>query len=137
MNQFANLIYRLGHLEQILIDQELAPYRLRMNHARVLNYINHHPGCHQKEVAEFLDYQQASLANLINQLEKWQMLVRKDDPTNGRQKRLFLLPQGKKLLQKTDQVFVHLNKLFVGVDPQTTALLEEKIQFLKKQIREK
>lgn len=134
--ELANTIYRLGHIERILIDRELAPYNLRMNHARVLNYINRHPGCSQIELARFLDYQQASLTNLIKQLEKKKMIIRKNDPENGRLKRIYLLDNGKKLLTITDQVFDDLNELMVDIDPKFNRMLEEKITYLRKKLVE-
>lgn len=134
---FSTTIYRLGHAEQIFIDQELAPYHLRMNHARVLDYLHRHPGSLQKEVAAFLDYQQASTTNLINQLEKRQMLVRKPDPNNGRQKRLYLLPKGKAIVQKTDQIFIDLNRLIGEVAPEVNRQLNQKLAILRQKITKK
>ena len=130
--ELANTIYRLGHIERILVDQALTPYQLRMNHARVLNYLHRHPGSTQKELAEFLDYQQASLTNLINHLEERQMLVRKVDPNNGRQKRLYLQAGGKQVLQKTDRIFDELNELVSDIDPQVDQILQEKVTYLRK-----
>lgn len=132
--QLANTIYRLGHIERILIDRELAPYHLRMNHARVLNYINHHPGSSQIELAHYLDYQQASLTNLINQLERKQMIIRHSDPKNGRLKRLFLLENGKKLVKRTDKIFDNLNDLMKDIDPEVDQFLEEKVDYLRKEL---
>ena len=133
--QLANKIYRLGHIERVLIDRELAPVGLRMNHARVLHYIDQHPGCHQKEVADYLDYQPASLTNLINFLEKRAMLVRKTDPQNGRQKQLFLCQKGKEVTAKTDKIFNNLNELIGDLDPQLEHTLDKKIKYLEELIR--
>lgn len=135
--QIANNIYRLGHIEQVIVDRELAPYNLRMNHARVLNYLNHHPGSLQKEVADFLDYQQASLTNLIKQLEKREMIMRKGDPNNGRQKRLYLKPKGEYILTKTDKIFADLNHLMDDIDPEVNQILEKKIAYLREKLQEK
>lgn len=134
-NQLAISIYKLGHLEQILVDKELASLNLRMNHARVLHYIDTHPGCLQKELANYLDYQEASLTNLINYLEKRQMIVRKVDPQNGRQRQLYLLDDGKKVVKKSDAVFVKLNNLVGDLDPQLDQVLKEKIDYLEKIIK--
>lgn len=129
--QLANKIYRLGHIERVLVDKELAPLSLRMNHARVLHYIAHHPGCLQKDVADYLDYQAASLTNLINFLERRQMLVRRVDPQNGRQRQLYLLKEGEKVINKTDAVFAKLNALVGDLDPQLEKALDDKIAYLE------
>ena len=131
-NELANAIYRLGHLERVLVDKELAPLNLRMNHARVLHFIDEHPGCLQKDVAEYLNYQAASLTNLINFLEKRKMLVREVDPQNGRQRQLFLLDKGKEAVKKSDAVFAKLNKLVGDLDPKLEQIINEKIKYLEK-----
>lgn len=93
-----------------------------------------HPGSLQKDVAKFLDYQQASLTNLITQLEKRQMVERRPDPDNGRQKRLYLLPKGKEVRQKTDKVFADLNDVIGEINPEINHLLNEKIKYLRQKI---
>lgn len=133
--QLANKIYRLGHIERVLVDRELGPLNLRMNHARVLHFIDQHPGCLQKEVADYLDYQAASLTNLINFLERRKMLVRKVDPQNGRQRQLFLLDAGKKAVKKSDAVFAKLNKLVGDLDPDLGNKLDQKIAYLENLLR--
>lgn len=133
-DQLSITIYRLAHVERILVDQELAPYHIRLNHARVLNYLADNPGSLQKDVAKFLDYQQASLTNLITQLEKRQMVERRPDPNNGRQKRLYLLPKGKEVRQKTDKVFEDLNDALGQIDPKINQILSEKVTYLRQKI---
>ena len=91
----ANLLYHIGKLENLLINQRLSSINLRMTHAHALRYIQKHPGCIQKEVAEYLFYQPASFTNVVKLLEKKQMIERRPDPKNGLKKQLFLLPAGK------------------------------------------
>lgn len=134
--ELANAIYRLGHIERVLVDRELAPLNLRMNHARVLHFIDEHPGCLQKDVAEYLDYQAASLTNLINFLEKRKMLVRVVDPQNGRQRQLFLLDEGKNAVKKSDSVFTKLNQLMGDLDPQLEKVINEKVKYLERFLKE-
>ena len=100
----ANLLYHIGKLENLLINQRLSSINLRMTHAHALRYIQKHPGCIQKEVAEYLFYQPASFTNVVKLLEKKQMIERRPDPKNGLKKQLFLLPAGKDVL---DHLVVH------------------------------
>ena len=76
----ANLLYHIGKLENLLINQQLASINLRMTHAHVLRYIQKHPGCIQKEVADYLFYQPASFTNVVKLLEKRKMIERRADP---------------------------------------------------------
>lgn len=131
----ASKIYRLGQLIHTLMNQELAPLNLRFNHARVLHYISEHPGCTQKEIGEYLVYQPASMTNLIKLLEKKQMIERRRNPDNNREKNLYLLDEGKKVVEKTNKSFNHLNKLIGEGNPEIEKELQDKIDYLFKQIQ--
>lgn len=134
-HSLANKIYRLGQLIHTLMNQELAPFDLRFNHARVLHYISEHPGCTQKEIGEYLVYQPASLTNLIKLLEKKQMIERRRNPNNNREKNLYLLDKGKRIVQKSDVSFEHLNALIGEINPETEKQLQDKIDYLYTKIK--
>lgn len=131
----ANKIYRLGQMIHTLMNQELAPLHIRFNHARVLHYIDEHPGCVQKDIGEYLVYQPASLTNLIKLLEKKQMIERRRNPYNNREKKLYLVDKGRKVVKKTDQSFNRLNNLIGDIDPKTEEQLQAKIDLLYQQIK--
>ncbi|MEY8530585.1 MULTISPECIES: MarR family winged helix-turn-helix transcriptional regulator [Lactobacillus] len=130
----ANLLYHIGKLENLLINQKLAPINLRMSHAHVLRYIQKHPGCIQKEVADYLFYQPASFTNVVKLLEKRNMIERRPDPTNGLKKQLFLLPAGKEVLDQVNDAFDDVNKLVGTVDSEALLKLERISTNLEKQI---
>lgn len=112
----SNLIYHIGRLENVFINQKLESVNLRMSHAHLLKFVKRHPGCIQKELARDLTYQPGSLTNILKTLEKREMIIRKKDPTNGLQKQIFLLPQGEKVLKVVDQAFEELNELIGELD---------------------
>ncbi|OYR99231.1 MarR family transcriptional regulator [Lactobacillus taiwanensis] len=130
----ANLLYHIGKLENLLINQKLASINLRMSHAHVLRYIQKHPGCIQKEVADYLFYQPASFTNVVKLLEKRNMIERRPDPTNGLKKQLFLLPAGKEVLDQVNDAFDDVNKLVGTVDSEALLKLERISTNLEKQI---
>lgn len=131
----ANLFYHIGKLENILINQRLSSINLRMSHARVLRYIQKHPGCIQKEVADYLFYQPASFTNVVKMLEKKQMIKRKTNPNNGLQKQLFLLPAGKDVLKQVNSAFEEVNELVSNVNTDTLLELEAISANLEKQVQ--
>ncbi|KOH01893.1 MarR family transcriptional regulator [Lactobacillus johnsonii 16] len=130
----ANLLYHIGKLENLLINQRLASINLRMTHAHVLRYIQKHPGCIQKEVADYLFYQPASFTNVVKLLEKRKMIERRADPNNGLKKQLFLLPAGIEVLRQVNDAFEEVNQLVGTVDHDTLAALEKISINLEKQI---
>ncbi len=105
-----------------------------MSHAHVLRYIQKHPGCIQKEVADYLFYQPASFTNVVKLLEKRNMIERRPDPTNSLKKQLFLLPAGKEVLDQVNDAFDDVNKLVGTVDSETSLKLERISTNLEKQI---
>ena len=126
----ANLLYHIGKLENLLINQRLASINLRMTHAHVLRYIQKHPGCIQKEVADYLFYQ----PNVVKKKKKRKMIERRADPNNGLKKQLFLLPAGVEVLRQVNDAFEEVNQLVGTVDPDTLAKLEKISINLEKQI---
>lgn len=124
----ANLLYHIGKLENLLINQKLSSINLRMTHAHALRYI-------QKEVAEYLFYQPASFTNVVKLLEKKQMIERRPDPKNGLKKQLFLLPAGKDVLDQVNRAFEEVNQLVGTVNPDTLTKLEEISNNLEKQVQ--
>lgn len=131
----ANLLYHIGKLENLLINQRLSSINLRMTHAHALRYIQKHPGCIQKEVADYLFYQPASFTNVVKLLEKKQLIERRPDPKNGLQKQLFLLPAGKDVLKQVNDAFEEVNELVNSVSPNTLAELEKISANLEKQVQ--
>lgn len=131
----ANLLYHIGKLENLLINQKLSSINLRMTHAHALRYIQKHPGCIQKEVADYLFYQPASFTNVVKLLEKKQMIERRPDPKNGLKKQLFLLPAGKDVLKQVNNSFEEVNELVNSVSPNTLAELEKISANLEKQVQ--
>lgn len=130
----ANLLYHIGKLENLLINQKLASINLRMSHAHVLRYIQKHPGCIQKEVTDYLFYQPASFTNVVKLLEKRNMIGRRPDLTNGLKKQLFLLPAGKEVLDQVNDAFDDVNKLVGTVDSEALLKLERISTNLEEQI---
>ncbi len=101
-----------------------------MSHAHVLRYIQKHPGCIQKEVADYLFYQPASFTNVVKLLEKRNMIERRPDL----KKQLFLLPAGKEVLDQVNDAFDDVNKLVGTVDSEALLKLERISTNLEKQI---
>lgn len=133
----ANLLYHIGKLENLLINQRLSSINLRMTHAHVLRYIQKHPGCIQKDVADYLFYQPASFTNVVKLLEKKQMIERRLNPKNALQKQLFLLPAGKEVLKQVNDAFEEVNKLVSSVSPDTLSELEKISLNLEAQVQRK
>lgn len=128
----ADLIYQIGQLEAHYIDRALKKYHLTMDYARVLYYVSQHPGTKQKDVADFLNRPAGSLTNAIVKLESLNLVIRRQDPNSGRQKQLFLLPDGEQATKEVNQCFNYLEELASQLNqPATKELLNKTWQKMK------
>lgn len=131
----ANLLYHIGKLENLLINQKLASINLRMSVTRsCLKIYPKTSWLHSKRSSYYLFYQPASFTNVVKLLEKRNMIERRPDPTNSLKKQLFLLPAGKEVLDQVNDAFDDVNKLVGTVDSETLLKLERISTNLEKQI---
>lgn len=126
----ARKFYQIGRLEVVYINNRLAARQLRMEHVQLLHYVALHPGCRQKDAARYLQYQPASLTNLLKKLEADGMIKRQIDPQNRHQKQIFLLSKGKKTLSDIDSHFATLNAILRQIDLSKPQALEHLINHL-------
>lgn len=116
VNQPAYVVYKLSLEEQIFINNQLKGLGLRLSHASLLKYIQEHPGCAPKEVANQLNYQPASLTNMLKHLVAKGMIKRVVSPTDPRRRRLSVLEPGVEALQQVDKSFAKLDSLIGNID---------------------
>lgn len=126
----ARKFYQIGRLEVVYINNHLASHQLRMEHVQLLHYVALHPGCRQKDAAKYLQYQPASLTNLLKKLEIEGMIKREIDPENRHQKKIFLCKDGEKILTDIDHRFNILNNLIKKIDLSEPNALQQLINHL-------
>lgn len=113
--QFSTLIYEVGFQEAEFINKRLKKYRIKMTHARILKYISENSGCGQKQVGEALNYQPASLANMLKRLEVLGMIRRTVvEGSHPLQKCLYLTDKGQEVIIHVHNAFVKLDGFFEG-----------------------
>lgn len=126
----ARKFYQIGRLEAVYINNHLASHQLRMEHVQLLHYVAVHPGCRQKDAAKYLQYQPASLTNLLKKLEIEGMIKREIDSENRHQKKIFLCKDGEKVLTDIDHRFNILNNLIKKIDLSQPNALQQLINHL-------
>ncbi|MTV82322.1 MarR family winged helix-turn-helix transcriptional regulator [Secundilactobacillus folii] len=109
-NQVVEYLFLVDQDEQHYIQEQLKQVGLNVMQARALNFIDQNPGAHQQDLAKQLGKQDASTTNILKVLEGRQLITRRLQPGNGRQKQLFLLPDGQALIVKVRSVFTNLEK---------------------------
>ncbi|GGI62258.1 MarR family winged helix-turn-helix transcriptional regulator [Limosilactobacillus caviae] len=69
--------------------------------ARTLLYIKDHPGLIQRELGDYFHIRNASITNMLKNLERDGYIVRRNDNESARIKRIFLTKEG---IEKTSQI---------------------------------
>jgi DNA-binding MarR family transcriptional regulator len=125
-------IYSIHNLQQEYIQTRLKEIGLNTQQARTLNYIFITPGTIQKKLAVYLGKQDATVTNLLKNLEKKDYLLRKIPDENERQKQLYLTDKGKAAVEKIQTIFNSLEQAFSDIlseSEQVTAMqLMQKIR---------
>lgn len=96
MNQreVAGAMHRLELLRKIRIHRMMAALKMYPGQPRMMEYINAHPGCTQRELAQALDITPASAAASLKRMEKAGLINRLQDEKDGRRNCLSLTEKG-------------------------------------------
>lgn len=99
------------------MDAEVSRYRLTSATCRPLFYLGRlGEGVRPKDLAEILEIERPSLAQLLDRLEEGGMVQRREDPHDRRGKTLHLTAEGRKIFELTkDLVDRMAARLFEGV----------------------
>lgn len=112
-NNFAEQLYTVGSLEDTYILKRLKKLNLSAEDATLIQYVGTHPGTRQKEIAQRLNRQAATISNMIKRLERRNLIIRRTDLTNSREKQVFLLQDGLGLITQIEQVTTDINQLIL------------------------
>ncbi|MBQ6950740.1 MAG: winged helix-turn-helix transcriptional regulator [Clostridia bacterium] len=90
----AGAMHRLELLRKIRIHRMMGALGMYPGQPRMMEYINAHPGCTQRDVALALDITQASAAASLKRMEKAGLLKRLQDKQDSRRNCLTLTEKG-------------------------------------------
>ncbi|MBC2021959.1 winged helix-turn-helix transcriptional regulator [Listeria booriae] len=109
-NELSEKIYTLSLLQQDYISKRLKGIHLNVLQAKSLNYVSVNSGTIQKDLANYLGKQNATVTNILKELEKKQLIYREIPKDNERQKKIFLTSGGEQLVGEVQQAFADLNR---------------------------
>ncbi|WP_297818420.1 MarR family winged helix-turn-helix transcriptional regulator [uncultured Lactobacillus sp.] len=116
--------------------EEVKLTSLTPQQGRTLMYIEDHPGVIQRQLADTFHLRNASVTNMLKNLERDGYLERKQDPKSARIKRLYLTDAGKQEVIKMKKSFDKiLRKLSARVDESLLDQLIPLLQEFNKQIQ--
>ncbi|MBR1585220.1 MAG: MarR family transcriptional regulator [Clostridia bacterium] len=107
---------RLQLLMRIKARSLMADSGLHPGQPRLMEFINGHPGCTQKEAADELDVTPASAAASLKRLEKAGMVARMPDTRDARRNRLYLTEAAREKLRANQEAFRKMDaQMFAGL----------------------
>lgn len=125
-------VYLLSMLQHKYIEKRLKEIELNEIQARALNYVAAYPGEIQTNLARYLGKPDATVTNILKQLEK-KTYIRREIPTdNERQKRLYLTEEGDTAAAKLQRIFDDLEALMCeALNPKEVSALKASQKKLK------
>ncbi|WP_314574754.1 MarR family transcriptional regulator [Enterococcus gilvus] len=111
----AEKIYAVSTLQQNFVIERLKTLHLNSLQSRSLNFIAMYPGTMQRELANYLGKQQATVTNILKVLEEKKLIYRRIPKNNERQKKIYLTPEGEQMVEKVQTIFDELGRQMESV----------------------
>ncbi|KRM12851.1 MarR family transcriptional regulator [Paucilactobacillus suebicus] len=135
-DNISELLHEIVMRENEFIHSRLSDVGLNVQQARLLKYVDEHPGTIQKNVASFLNRQNATVTNMLKSLTSQDYLVRKIPADNERQKQLFLKPKGHAVIKTINQIFAELETTVKSaVDEDRKTILTDSLGKIKNKLQ--
>jgi MarR family transcriptional regulator for hemolysin len=110
-------------------EQRASGLGLTLPQCKVLVYLANHEGLSQVQLATLTDLEPMALVRALDSLETQGCLERRNDPTDRRARRLYLLPKGKPLVDDIWQlVDLTRQEAFAGIPTQQADLMIESLE---------
>jgi MarR family transcriptional repressor of mepA len=113
-NNISEQIHLLNILQQAYIHDHLRKIGLNEIQARTINYVFTYPGNIQKDLAQYLGKQNATVTNILKLLEKKNYIKREIPDRNERQKKLYVTADGEALIALIQKIFLDLENVILS-----------------------
>jgi DNA-binding MarR family transcriptional regulator len=94
------LLTRTSIANKKVLSRVLLPYDVTPEQYGVLNRLCLKDGISQKQLSELIVRDQTSIGKVLDKLERKELILRKDDPSDRRAFLLYLTPKGKELAEQ-------------------------------------
>ena len=121
---FSYLIRSIGIKMKNKADKSLSEFSLNSQQGHTIGYISSNEGIIQKDLATFFNKREASITSMLQGLEKKGFIERRIPENNEREKRVYILPKGKELVESFDKEFQEIE------NDLTKCLTDDEIQTL-------
>jgi DNA-binding MarR family transcriptional regulator len=97
------LLYRLGLRSGSLFNAGLEQHGLRLRHYALLRYLSAVEGARQRELSDRLGYDPSAIVSLVDDLQRLELVERRPDPSDRRNRIVVLTKDGEQLLRDSEQ----------------------------------
>lgn len=94
------LLTRTSIANKKVLSRALQPYDVTPEQYGILNRLWRKDGISQKQLSELIVRDQTSIGKVLDKLEKKELILRKDDPSDRRAFLLYLTPKGRELAEQ-------------------------------------
>ncbi len=129
---YSNLFRSISQKSMMTSSQMMKDLEVNHQQARVIAYIaeNQDKGLIQKDLAEVFNRRGASITSMLQGLEKKGYIERRISKENERQKNIYILPKGLKIINQINQIFEASEKKLI--EPLTEKEQAEFLRLLEK-----
>ena len=115
--RFGFLIHDCARLRRIVLDEKFKPLGITRSQAWLMAYLSRSEGAIQSHLAEQMSLGNVAIGALIDRLEAINLLERRRSKDDRRGNRIFLTPEGKKVIRKMRKLTLEANKdILEGID---------------------
>lgn len=116
---------------QRIFNSYAAQLNLTTQQAHSLAYIEHHPGLIQRELGQKFCVRNASITNMVKNLERDGYIERKKDKDSARVKRIYLTQKGKERAEQINLFFTKVNEqLLFNIDEHDLDMMNEAMKHI-------
>lgn len=115
---------KISMMRRIFTQRVAARDGVCLGQMPVMDYIRRHPGCTQKDVADFMEVSPPSVAVMVKRMVRDGIIEKKPDEKDMRQNRLLLTEKGEELQGHCRQIFDQVDEqVYAGFSPEELELL--------------
>ncbi|MBI0004322.1 MarR family transcriptional regulator [Bartonella sp. M0177] len=114
---FIDLLFKVSRKLRNLLDARIRQHGLTLARALTLSALKDQDDFFQKNLAEELGIEHATLVRLIDALEEQGLVIRNVAEDDRRAKRVTLTPEGRKIVEEIETYAAHLShEVMSGID---------------------
>lgn len=97
-------LYRAFHAQKNRLRPSMPPLGLSPGQPKVLRHLTRQDGCMQKDIAEALDIEPATVSQLLTNMAQKGLIRRSAPPERRRAEAVYLTPQGREVYEKWERI---------------------------------